>query len=85
MSKLLLKLVSADTIAAFIAELVTKALAKIKDKEKAALVSVAVAQCGNAVSVCGKAVEDCNVTDEEVNQIAASVESAVRAIINASK
>lgn len=85
MAKLILNLLPANTIAAFIAELVTKALSKISNKEKAALISKAVADCGAAVQICGKAVEDCKITEEEVNSVSDSIQVAVKSIIEAAK
>jgi len=85
MAKLLLKLIPASTIAALIAEYVTKALQKIENKERAALVSKAVSECGAAVTVCGKAVEDCTITEEEVDKVSDAIKTAVNAIIEAAK
>ena len=85
MMKLIAKFLPASTIAALVAEYVTKALQKIDNKEKAALISKAVAECGNAVTVCGKAVEDCTITEDEANSVADAVETAVTSIINAAK
>jgi len=85
MLKMLIKLIPASTIASLIAEYVTKALQKIDNKERAALVSKAVAECGKAVTVVGKAVEDCTITEAEVNEVTTSVETAVKAIIEAAK
>lgn len=85
MAKLLLKLIPTETIAALIAEYITKALSKIDNKEKAQAISIAVAACSNAVNICAEAVKDCEVTEGEVNQITDGVKTAITAIVEAAK
>lgn len=85
MLKLIAKLLPASTIAALVAEYVTKALQKIDNKDRAAKISVAVTACGKAVETTGKAVEDCKITEEEVNAVSGDITAAVTAIINAAK
>ena len=81
----LLNILPASTIASWIAGIVTKALEKVDDKERAALIAEAVAAVGKATETTAKAVEDCKVTDEEVTEVTAAITTAVTTIIKAAK
>lgn len=81
----LLKLLPASTISALIADYVTKALARIDDKHKLALVAVAVRETSEAVCEVSKAVEDGTITEEEVDLVEHEITEAVSAIISATK
>lgn len=83
--KLVLKFVPANTIAAIIADYVTKALQKISDKEKLAKISDAVGATGNAVRITAEAVHDCEITEAEVDQVSDAIQVAVVKIIEAAK
>lgn len=81
----LVGLLPASTIAAVIANLITKALANIKDKEKAGKIAEASACVADAAKITAEAVKDCEVTEDEVNQVTDAVTKAVIAIKEAAK
>lgn len=83
--KLALKLLPANTIAGIIADYVTQALQKIKDKDRMAKVSEAVSATGEAVKVVGEAVHDCEITEDEVNLVSDKVKLAVEKIVEAAR
>lgn len=85
MLKLMLRLVPANTIAALIAEYVTKALQKIRDKERALKVGAAVSAAGDAVRITADAVMDCEITEDEVDRVGDAIRIAVSKIIEAAK
>lgn len=85
MLKLIAKLLPASTIAALVAEYLTKALRNIKNRDRAAKISAAVSATADAVKVVGDAVKDCEVTEAEVNNATVAIESAVMSIIEAAK
>lgn len=83
--KFALKFVPANTIAAIIAEYVTASLQKIKDKERMAKVSDAVAATGDAVKVVGESIHDCQIDEAEVNIVGDKVKFAVEKIVEAAR
>lgn len=83
--KTVLAVLPANTLAALIAEYVTKALQKIKDKERMASISLAVTATSEAVGVVAESVHDCEITEEEVDRVSDKIEAAVAAIIAAAK
>lgn len=82
---LIVTIVPANSIAGVIASLVTKALSKIKNKDKLAKISEAVGACGKAVNITAEACKDGEITESEVNEVSDSIEVAVVKIIEASK
>lgn len=83
--KFALKFVPANTIAAIIAEYVTAALQKIKDKDRMAKVGEAVSATGGAVKIVGEAIHDCEITEQEVNEVGDAVKLAVEKIVEAAR
>lgn len=83
--KTVLAVLPANTLAALIAEYVTKALQRIKDKERMASISIAVTATSSAVGVVAESIRDCEITEEEVDRVSDKIEVAVQKIIEASK
>lgn len=83
--KTVLTVLPANTLAALVAEYVTKALQKIKDRARMAKVSEAVSATGDAVKTTAEAVHDCKISEEEVNLVSDKIEVAVQKIIEAAK
>ena len=73
-------LIPTSTLAAIVASLVTKALANIKDKEKALKVCSAASAVADAAKIASDAAKDCEITEDEVNDISASIQFAVKQI-----
>lgn len=83
--KTVLAILPVNTLAALIAEYVTKALQRIKDKERMAKVSEAVGATSDAVKVVAESIHDCEISEAEVNEVSDKIEVAVQKIIEAAK
>lgn len=83
--KIILTVLPANTISALIAEYVTKAMQKIKDKDHMAKVSTAVSATMLAGKTISDSAEDCKFTEDEVNLISGNIQIAVQKIVEAAK
>ena len=83
--KTILAVIPENTLAALIAEYVTKAMQKIKDKDHMAKVSAAVSATMLAGKTISDSAEDCEFTEDEVNLVSNNIQIAVQKIVEAAK